>query len=70
MLQILDQDGTFASGSTEATLTGNLYPEFGGTPIAGKDTVCIVPGSEATTTSTTSADFTVDNFLFLPSITR
>lgn len=33
--------GTFQDGS--AVLTGNLLPDFGGTPIEGSDTITIVP---------------------------
>jgi hypothetical protein len=43
VVQIEDADGTFEEGDTVATLTGNLKEEFGGTPIEGTDTICIVP---------------------------
>lgn len=43
VVQIVDQDGTFEGGETEATLTGNLYEVYGGTVIEGTDTICIVP---------------------------
>lgn len=71
MMQILDQDGQLTAGSSEvATLTGKLYADFGGTAIEGTDAICIVPGSETTTTSTTTANFTAIEFLFLPTVTR
>ena len=40
VIQIEDLDGTFASGSGTATLTGQL---FDGTPFEGSDDICIVP---------------------------
>lgn len=43
VVQIQDQDSTFQEGTTTATLTGNLKAEFGGTPIKGTDSICIVP---------------------------
>ena len=43
VLQIEDQDGAFQVGESEATLTGNLYEAYGGTPIQGTDSICIVP---------------------------
>ena len=43
VLQIEDQDGAFQVGESEATLTGNLYKAYGGTPIQGTDSICIVP---------------------------
>ena len=43
IVQIVDQDGAFEGGETEATLTGNLYEVYGGTVIEGTDTICIVP---------------------------
>ena len=43
VVQIEDSDGGFSSGSTTATLSGNLLPEFGGTPLEGTDAICIVP---------------------------
>lgn len=43
VVQIVDQDGAFEGGETEATLTGNLYDVYGGTAIEGTDTICIVP---------------------------
>jgi hypothetical protein len=41
VLKIEDVDGTFTQGSGSATLTGNLLPEFGGTPIEGTGEICI-----------------------------
>ena len=43
VLQIEDQDEVLQEGETVATLTGNLYAEYGGTPIEGSDFICIVP---------------------------
>lgn len=43
VLQIEDADAAFSPGHGVATLTGNLLPDFGGTPIEGSDSVCIVP---------------------------
>jgi len=43
VVQIEDTDQVFTSGTASATLTGKLYLEFGGTPIEGTDTICIVP---------------------------
>jgi len=43
VVQIEDTDGTFTSGSGTATLTGNLYPEYGGTAIEASDAICVVP---------------------------
>jgi len=43
VLQIEDQDGAFQVGEAEATLNGNLYEAYGGTPIQGTDSICIVP---------------------------
>lgn len=43
VLQIEDQDGALGEGTTTAILTGNLYKEYGGTPIEGTDSMCIVP---------------------------
>ena len=43
VVKIEDIDGTFQVGETTATLTGNLLPAFGSTPIQGTDTICIVP---------------------------
>ena len=43
VMRIEDVDGAFAEGQTEATLSGNLYEEYGGTAIEGADTICIVP---------------------------
>jgi hypothetical protein len=43
VVQIEDLDGTFTSGTGTATLTGNLLPEFDGTPIQGTDHICVVP---------------------------
>lgn len=43
VVQIQDQDNTFQEGTTTATLTGKLKAEFGGTPIEGTDSICIVP---------------------------
>ena len=43
VVKIEDIDGTFQVGETTATLTGNLLPAFGSTPIEGTDTICIVP---------------------------
>ena len=43
VVQIVDQDGAFEAGDTEAVLTGNLYDVYGGTAIEGTDTICIVP---------------------------
>jgi len=40
VVQIQDRDGSFASGSGTATLTGN---QFDGTPIIGCDSICVVP---------------------------
>jgi hypothetical protein len=40
VVQIEDVDGTFASGSGTATLTGNLWD---GTPFEGSDEICVVP---------------------------
>jgi hypothetical protein len=40
VVQILDVDGTFTEGTTEAILTGEL---FDGTPIVGADEITIVP---------------------------
>jgi hypothetical protein len=40
VLQIEDTDRVFATGTTTATLTGNL---FDGTAIEGEDDICIVP---------------------------
>lgn len=41
VLKIEDVDGTFTQGSGTATLSGNLLPEFGGTPIEGVGDICI-----------------------------
>lgn len=46
VVQIQDGDETFASGSGTATLSGYLYPEFGGTRIEGTDSICVVPWRE------------------------
>lgn len=43
VLQFEDVDGVFQEGQTDATLIGNLYEEYGGTPIEGSDVICIVP---------------------------
>ena len=43
VVKIEDKDGVFAEGDTTATLTGNLLPEFNGTPFEGTDSICIVP---------------------------
>lgn len=43
VVQIEDVDGSFTSGSGTATLSGNLFPEYGGTPIQGSDNICVVP---------------------------
>jgi len=43
IVQIEDTDGGFANGNGIATLTGNLLPEFGGTPFEGTDNICVVP---------------------------
>ncbi|MDA3918473.1 MAG: lectin-like protein [Deltaproteobacteria bacterium] len=43
ILKIEDSDGNFSEGQAEATLTGNLYNEYGGTSIKGSDYICIVP---------------------------
>ena len=43
VVQIEDQDGAFEEGDAEAILIGNLYEDFGGTPIKGSDSICIVP---------------------------
>lgn len=43
VVQIEDEDGAFDPGDSEATVTGNLLPEFGGTPIEGTDSICVVP---------------------------
>ena len=43
VVQIEDNDGAFSEGQGDATLTGNLYPAYGGTPIEGTDTICIRP---------------------------
>jgi hypothetical protein len=40
VVQIEDTDQVFTTGTTTATLTGNLYD---GTPIEGEDDLCIVP---------------------------
>ena len=40
VVQFEDSDGWIASGTDEATLTGELLD---GTPIEGKDSICIVP---------------------------
>jgi hypothetical protein len=40
VVQIEDTDQVFTTGTTTATLTGNLYD---GTHIAGEDDICIVP---------------------------
>ncbi len=40
VVQIVDQDGTFAEGATMASVTGSLS---NGTPIEGSDSICIVP---------------------------
>jgi hypothetical protein len=40
VVQIQDQDGAFAPGSSTATVTGNLYD---GTPFEGSDSICVVP---------------------------
>lgn len=42
VVQIMD-DGSYSAGDTEATLTVNLYAQYGGTPIQGTDSICIVP---------------------------
>ena len=42
VIKIEDVDGTFSVGDTTATITGNLLPEFGSTPITGTDSICIV----------------------------
>ena len=41
VIKIEDLDGTFSKGSGFASLTGNLYPDFGGTPIEGIGDICI-----------------------------
>lgn len=41
VVQIQDQDGVFSPGTTTATLTGNLLPAFGSTPIEGSASICI-----------------------------
>lgn len=41
--QIQDSDGAFEPGTTMATVTGNLYQEYGGTAIEGTDEICLVP---------------------------
>ena len=43
VVQIEDTDQVFTTGTTTATLTGNLFTEFGGTPIEGTDDICLVP---------------------------
>ena len=43
VLQIEDIGGTYATGDTFAILTGQLKEEFGGIPLEGTDTICIVP---------------------------
>ena len=43
VLHIADQNKTFQTGNSEATLFGNLYQEYGGIPIQGTDSICIVP---------------------------
>ena len=42
-VKIQDEDDVFQSGSGTATLTGNLYPEYGSLPIEGTDSIYIVP---------------------------
>jgi hypothetical protein len=41
VIKIEDADGTFTQGSGYATLMGNLYGEYGGTPIQGTGDICI-----------------------------
>lgn len=41
VLQIEDVENVFQEG--DATLTGNLYEEYGGIPIEGTDSICLVP---------------------------
>ena len=43
VVQMEDRDGVFEVGDTIATVSGNLLPEFGTTPIEGSDSICIVP---------------------------
>ncbi|MGE5293551.1 MAG: hypothetical protein ACM3VT_01855 [Solirubrobacterales bacterium] len=40
--QFADVDGSVFQGQDTATLTGNLYAQFGGTPIQGSDTIKLV----------------------------
>ncbi len=40
---IEDQDGAFTTGTTKANLIGNVFEEFGATPIMGSDKNCVVP---------------------------
>ncbi len=40
--QFGDVDGTLFQGEDTATLTGNLYAQFGGTPIQGSDTIKLI----------------------------
>ena len=39
---VRDVDGTLFQGEGTATLTGNLYAQFGGTPIQGSDTIKLI----------------------------
>ncbi len=41
VVQMEDGDGVFEVGDTIATVSGNLLPEFGTTPIEGSDSICI-----------------------------
>lgn len=43
VVQIEDVDGMFCEGAATAEVTGSLYPEYGGIPIVGHDSICIVP---------------------------
>ena len=40
---IEDKVGAFASGTTTANLIGNVFEEFGATPIMRNDNICVVP---------------------------
>lgn len=44
--QIQDSGGAFEPDTTMATVTGNLYQEYGGAAIEGTDEICIVPKNE------------------------